>query len=260
MPKYFDIHSHINFENFDVDRDEVISRAKESNTWMINVGTGLQTSKEVVKLAEENEGMFAIIGLHPLYVNEERFNEEEFERLIQNPNVVGIGECGMDFSRLKNEEEKVIQQEDFEKQIRLAVKYEKPIMIHCRDAYPEVLEILASFKEEVGDKLRVNFHFFAGTEDQARQILSMGFFVSFTGVITFAKDYIPLVNLVPLDRMMSETDCPFVAPVPHRGKRCEPGFVKEVIKKIAEIKGLDEEVVRVQIIENIGLFFKIPVA
>lgn len=260
MPKCFDIHAHINFKNFDNDRDEIISRAKESDTWMINVGTGLETSKEVIKLAEDNEGMFAIVGLHPLYTKEEDFNEEEFEKLVQNEKVVGVGECGLDFSRLEDEGEKELQKNVFIKQIELALKYDKALMIHCRDAYPEVLEILEEYYEKVGDKLRVNFHFFAGTQEEAKKILDLGFYVSFTGVITFAKDYESLVKMVPLDRIMSETDCPFVAPIPYRGRRCEPVYVEEVVKKIALIKELEIDVVRKQILKNIAKFFKITIA
>ena len=145
----------------------------------------------------------------------------------------------------------------FEAQIDIAVKYNKPLMIHCRDAYPEVLKILTDKKEIHGDKLRGNFHFFAGTLEEAQQILDLGFNFSFTGVITFAKQYEDLVKMAPLDRIFSETDCPYVTPAPYRGKRNEPAYVSEVVKKIAEIKEMDTEAVNAQIVKNAVNFFSL---
>lgn len=249
MMKYIDIHAHINFEDYDNDRDQVISRTKESETLVIGVGTDKKTSKEVTDLSDNNDNMYAIIGLHPLYVQEEDFDTSIYNDLVKNPKVVGIGECGLDFSREVSKDKQI---EVFKKQIELALQYEKPLMIHCREAYPEVLSILKQYPG-----IRANFHFFSGTIEEAKEILDLGFYVSFTGVITFAKDYEELVNLVPINRIMSETDCPYVTPVPYRGKRNEPIYVKEVVKKIAEIKEMDEEEVRKNILQNAKSFFKI---
>ena len=279
-PKFIDIHSHVQFNAFADDCDDVVNRAVSSNTWMINVGTNLKTSTDAVNLADKfSEGVYAIIGLHPIHTNAsyhdkeeigeesepfnskgEVFNLEAFEKLISNPKVVGVGECGLDFFRIEGDKSEYIkkQTEAFEAQIDLAVKYDKPLMIHCRDAYPEVLDILSKKKEIYGEKLRGNFHFFAGTLEDAQKILDLGFNFSFTGVITFAKQYEELVKMAPLGRIFSETDCPYVAPVPYRGQRNEPVYVSEVAKKIAEIKGLDQNLVADQLVQNAIDFFKLP--
>ncbi len=268
-PDFIDIHSHLQFPVFNEDLESVIERAFENKTWVINVGTNFKTSSEAVDIAERySEGMYAIIGLHPIYTNKsfqdedgngEDFDREKFEELIKNPKVVGVGECGLDFFRIEGDREENIQKqkEIFEAQIDLAAKYDKPLMIHCRDAYPEVLEILSKKKSEYGDKVRANFHFFAGSLEDTQKILDLGFNFSFTGVITFAKDYEKLVKMAPIERIFSETDCPYVAPVPHRGKRNEPVFVSEVVKKIAEIKELDYEEVKRTLVQNALDFFGI---
>lgn len=278
-PKFIDIHSHVQFSAFTEDFDEVIKRSLDSDTWMINIGTNLKTSKDALALSEKYpEGVFTIIGLHPVHANAsfhdkeelgeegkpftskgEEFNVEEFEKLISHPKVVGVGECGLDFFRIEGDKEIYIQRQvkAFESQIDLAVKYDKPIMIHCRDAYPEVLEILSKKKDIYGEKLRGNFHFFAGTLEDAQKILDLGFNFSFTGVITFAQQYEELVKMAPLDRIFSETDCPYVTPAPHRGKRNEPVFVSEVVKKIAEIKGLGFEEVSAKLAQNAIDFFRL---
>lgn len=297
---HIDTHAHVNFPVFDADRAEVIARAHSEGVAMINVGTTLDASRDIVALAEQYEsGVYAIVGVHPLHVkydknltNEdqeavasidapidssaeipahyshdytEHFNEVEFEKLISHPKVVGIGECGIDIfwlsPELDNETDRAallkLQETVFRKQIQLAVKYDKPIMIHARESYKKILEILDEEFITHGAKLRGNAHFFAGTVEEAQAFLDRGFTVSFTGVITFAKQYEELVRYVPLEKMLSETDCPFVAPAPHRGKRNEPVFVKEVVKKIAEIKGLDEELVRATLLENAKRQFRI---
>jgi TatD DNase family protein len=276
-PQFVDVHSHVQFNAFSEDFDEVIKRSIDTDTWMINVGTNLRTSKESVAMSEKYpEGVFSIIGLHPIHTSAsfhdkdeigeegepfnskgEEFNIEEFEKLISHPKVVGVGECGLDFFRIEGDKEIYIEKQikAFESQIELAVKYDKPLMIHCRDAYPEVLKILEEKKKVHGDRLRGNFHFFVGSLETAQNILELGFNFSFTGVITFAKQYEDLVRVAPLDRIFSETDCPYVAAVPYRGSRNEPVYVSEVVKKIAEIKGLDLEVVKAQLVKNACDFF-----
>lgn len=278
-PKFIDVHAHVQFNAFAEDFDEVVKRAIESDTWMINVGTNFKTSSDAVALADKfSEGVYAIIGLHPIHTNisyhdkdeigeesepfnskGEEFNIDEFEKLISHPKVVGVGECGLDFFRIEGDRAEYIekQKKAFESQIDLAVKYDKPLMIHCRDAYPEVLEILSKKREVYGENLRGNFHFFAGTLEEAQKILDLGFNFSFTGVITFAKQYEELVKMAPLERIFSETDCPYVAPVPYRGQRNEPVYVSEVAKKIAEIKGLDENMVSETLVKNAIDFFRL---
>jgi len=277
MLKYIDIHSHINFAAYDEDRNEVIKRTLENDTWIINVGTKTETSEYAVKLAEEfDEGVYAIVGLHPIHSNKsfhdkeelgsegkpfnssgENFDYEFYKKLVAHPKVVGIGECGLDYFRTLDPAERDKQKSVFRQQVELAIEFDKPLMIHCREAYEDVLEILNEYKLDAGEKLRGNVHFFAGSLEIAKQFLDLGFTMSFTGVITFAKDYEELVKFVPMDKIMSETDCPYVTPAPHRGKRNEPIYVQEVAKKIAEIKELNEEEVREKLVENARKFWGI---
>jgi TatD DNase family protein len=254
-PEYIDVHAHLNFVDFDTDREELIRNTLNQNTWMINVGTNLETSKRVLELAKKyDEGVYAIVGLHPTEVATERFDIEEFEKLVADSKVVAIGECGIDVFRIEDTAEKErllkMQAEDFKKQIDLAVKYDKPIMIHARESYDKILEILDDSLRVHGAKLRGNAHFFVGTIEEAKAFLDRGFTLSFTGVITFAKQYEELVKYAPLDMILSETDCPFVAPVPYRGRRNQPIYVKEVVSRIAALKGLDEETVKKALISN----------
>jgi len=270
--KYVDIHAHLTFKDFDTDRSEVLSRMGDAQVAAINVGVDAGSSREVIDLAQistaESTQLRAVVGLHPVYVADLKTKtaiQTEIATIahlaVSSQYVVGIGECGLDYFRLKGEteeeraHEKSLQEYAFRLQIEMAVSLNKPIMIHCRNAYPEVLEILREYKKQYDDALRVNFHFFAGTADELDQIIEMGFYISFTGVVTFAKEYEDIVKRVPLDRFMIETDCPYVAPVPHRGKRNEPSFVVEMAKKIAEIRGEDEDVMAAQILENTKQFF-----
>ena len=168
--------------------------------------------------------------------------------------MVAIGECGLDFYRL--ERESVAKQQDaFVRQIELANEVGKPLMLHIRQAYKEAYEIL-----KVRAKVLGNLHFFAGTTEEAKPFLDLGFSFSFTGVISFARSYDEVLRFLPLDRIMSETDAPYVAPAPHRGMRNEPSYVVEVVKKIAEIRGEEQEKVRTQLLENARRFFGISLA
>jgi TatD DNase family protein len=184
--------------------------------------------------------------VHPVD-NEEKvrgiFDEKEFEKLVASPKVVAIGECGLDWFRMGEvtEEERSRQVKLFKQQIEFALKHDKPLMLHCRDSYSDVLDILEVYKKEYGEKLRGNSHFFAGSVKEAQRFFDIGFTVSFTGVITFTHDYNEVIKYAPSDMIMSETDAPFVAPVPYRGKRNEPTYVIEVVKRLAELKGVGEE-------------------
>jgi TatD DNase family protein len=258
MWKYIDIHSHLNFPEYDADREEVIARMKELGVATITVGTSLETSQSAVALAEQHDNIFACIGIHPIDDPSSVFDEKEFEKLVSHPKVVAIGECGLDYGREGNmsEEQKKTQAELFIKQIEFAVKHDKPIMIHARNTHVDILEMLKTKKAEHGETLRGNVHFFSGTLEEALAYHSLDFSTSFTGVITFAREYSKLVREIPFDQMMSETDAPFVAPIPYRGRRNEPSYVIEVVRKIAEIKGLDEEIVREALIKTAVAKFK----
>ena len=251
-PKYFDIHSHLPFEQYDEDRENVIKNLENEGIFTISVGTDLEASKKAVLLAEKSENLFATIGLHPDDNKKVIFSEKEFERLVSHPKVVAIGECGLDYFRLKTEvvSEKKRQRDDFERQINFALKYNKPLMLHIRNAYDDALDILASYKKEYGEKLRGDSHFFAGNLEVAKKFLELGFSLSFTGVLTFARDYDEVVKYAPLSMIMSETDAPYVAPVPFRGKRNEPAYVKEVVASIAKIRGEDLTEVKRAMVDN----------
>lgn len=301
--KYIDIHSHVNFKAFDEDRDAVIRRALDAGVAVINVGTQIDTSRKAVEMAHEYDGVYAIIGLHPIHTGAsyhdtkelgeegkaftqsvdvgdlalprtksasptftagftsrgEVFNYEEYKKLIADPKVVAIGECGLDYYRC-TPETIAKQKEAFIAQIKLANEFGKPLMLHIRNnpedktlnAYMDALEILKEHLD--GESLpagrRGDVHFFAGTLEDAKAFNDFGFTLSFTGVVTFTHDYDEVVRQTPLEMIMSETDSPYITPVPYRGKRNEPVYVTEVVKKIAEIKGLGVDQVAEQLMTN----------
>lgn len=255
-----------------MDRGEVLERLKEAQTWVINVGTQYETSKRALELAESaREGIYATVGLHPTHTgpsfydaNElgkegeefvkkgEIFYAEAYRHLAESEKVLAIGECGLDYFRLPPES-KDIQKKVFIEQIHLANKINKPLMLHIRDAYTDAYEII---KSEA--KVRANVHFFSGDWQTAKKFLDLGFTLSFTGVVTFARNYDEVIKNMPLDSILSETDSPYVAPVPFRGGRNESYYVSEVVKKIAEIRNVEEGVMAETLVKNALQFFKIP--
>ncbi len=257
MLKYFDIHSHLNFHDYDLNREAVMERLALSETGTIVVGTDLESSKWAVEIAEKYENVYACIGVHPVDDPTRIFDKKLFVDLVKHPKIVAVGECGLDFFHNKKEIDFERQKSEFLKHIEFALEYDKPIMIHSRDAYDEVLEILEPLKKEYGERLRGNSHFFTGSLEQAKRYWAIGFTTSFTGVITFTHDYDEVIKNTPLNMIMSETDAPWVAPVPYRGKRNEPSFVVEVVKKIAEIRGEDLETVQKALVENACRAYKI---
>ena len=276
MIKYFDIHSHLDFSEYSPDFGSVIERMNQNEVGTITVGTDLESAKRAVALAEKYENIWACIGIHPADNHNEIWNETEFEKLVQHSKVVAIGECGLDFFRLPVNEatgepdlekvviEKARQQELFEKQIQFAIKYNKTLMIHCRDiknsnlVYEETYKTLKKYKLE-NPALRIHLHFFAGDLEITKKFLELDATFSFTGVITFTNQYDEVIKFLPLEKIMSETDAPFVAPVPYRGKRNEPTYVVEVVKKLAELKGISVEVLSQAIFENIKRVFSISI-
>ena len=275
-PRLIDIHSHINFNAFKDDADAVIRRTLDDGVWTILVGSQIDTSRRAVAYAEKYpEGIYATVGLHPIHLSDtyvdakeinadgvpgfktrvERFNYEAYKELVEHPKTIAIGECGLDYYRVSGgEEARQLQKDTFRQQIALAREIKKPLMIHCRNAYEDVLQIL---RDEHAEEIGGDIHFFAGSWDTARQFLNLGFYLSFTGVITFARDYDEVVRNAPLDRIMVETDAPYVTPEPHRGKRNEPLFVVYTAKKIAEIKKLPEDNVYQHLVANTRKLFHI---
>ncbi len=256
--KYIDIHCHLNLEQFALDREEVIVRARAKEVGMIVVGTNLKTSRLAVKIAEENPDIWAIVGLHPVEIPCEQFDFDIYKKLADHPKVVGIGECGFDYFR-QGYENRSIQQEVFEKQIAIANEVKKPLMLHLRNglqshqnAYKDALDILKNHAKVPGDA-----HFFAGNWEEGKQFLDLDFRLSFTGVITFARDYDEVIRNTPLNMIISETDSPFVAPLPNRGDRNEPAFVVEIAHTIASVRGETREKVLPHLIDNARKLFSI---
>ncbi len=243
--------------NFDEDRSVVMSRMKENSVATIVVGVDAKTSISAVELAEKEKNIYACVGLHPTDNTKEDFDMDFYKELLAHERVVAVGECGLDYFHSDGSaDDKGRQMELFEKHIELAVNANKSMMIHCRpskntfDAYEDILEILEDKKKKFGDRLRGNVHFFVGNMAIAEKFFELDFAVSFTGVITFTSDYDEVVKNAPLDKILSETDAPFVAPEPFRGKRNEPVHVKHVIERIAELRGEDVEFIGAQLVKN----------
>lgn len=242
MSEYIDIHCHPNFPQYDADRAEVIQKMKDEGVWGICVGTDEKISRESVELASAHDHLFASIGLHPTHA-ENDFDTGVYAEIAGNKKVVAVGECGLDyFRRDGSQTEKELQKSIFIKHVELARDKSLPLMIHCRpsagsmDAYEDILVILSNYRD-----VRGNVHFFVGNLDITKKFLDIGFTMSFTAVITFTHDYDDVIKFLPIEKIMSETDSPFVAPASHRGQRNEPVYVKEVVKRIAELKGLSVE-------------------
>lgn len=280
--KYIDIHSHLNLSPLLETKDALLARMRDDQIGTITVGTGLETSKIAVAIAEGNPDMcWATVGFHPcecgdpLHASGEgglrsKPGEDfaELELLAHHPQVVAIGETGLDYFHEDTPESRQSQTEIFKKHIELAIKVQKPLMLHVRsskgsdDAYYDALSILASYTPHPnplpkGEGIRANFHFFSGSKKCMEDIIAAGFTISVDGPITFVTEYDEMIKAVPLDKIMIETDAPYAAPKPYRGKTCEPWMVIEVAKKIAELKNLPEEAVREQLLKNTKAFFMI---
>jgi TatD DNase family protein len=281
--KYIDIHSHLGFEDYGKDQKEVIERMKRAEVATIVVGADLESSKEAVKVATENENIWACIGMHPNHNLVEVFDEKKYEELVKNPKVVAIGECGLEYFKLTGDIERIKarQKENFVKQIEFAIKHKKPLMLHIRNfdnksrqdipknrlspdrahfenilpssAHDDAYKILKKYEGKVFGDL----HFFTSNLKNAERFIALGFTISFPGIITYIRDFDKVIKSIPLDKIHAETDSPYAPPVPHRGERNEPSYVIEVYKKIAEIREEDFEVVRRQLLENAKRVFGI---
>lgn len=236
----FDTHVHLNAEQYNEDLQEVIDRArKEGVSNMVVVGFDRPTILKAMELAESYDFIYACVGWHP--VDAIDMTDEDLvwiEELSKHPKVVAIGEMGLDYYWDKSPKE--IQKEVFRKQIRLAKKVKLPIVIHNRDATADIVEIL---KEEGADEVGGIMHCFSGSPEVAKECVKLNFYISLGGPVTFknAKKPKEVVAEIPLDKLLIETDCPYLTPHPYRGKRNEPSYVKLVAEQIAEIKGLTLE-------------------
>ncbi len=258
-PRYCDSHTHVNFPQFEGREEEVISEAREQGVWMINVGTSKTSSQKAIDIAERyDEGVYATVGVHPVDAAEGVVCKAgELRHLTLSNKVVGIGECGLDFFHIYDEESKRRQREAFVEQIELANEAKLPLMLHIRsgkggDAYAETLALLKKYAAVPG-----NAHFFAGTEDNARDFLSLGFTLSFNGVLTITDDYNELVTYPPLDAILSETDAPYVAPKVIRGRENRPVYVTEAAHAIASLRPEDDDRVYEALFSNARRVFSL---
>lgn len=266
--KYFDAHCHIQFPQYDEDRPELMASMEEAGVGGIVVGVDLPSSQRAIELVQGSPTLFASAGLHPNSAKE--FLEtgiEPFAELAADPKVVAIGECGLDNFRPEDAEAvKPLQREVFLAHVELAARFRKPLMIHARpakgtqDAYHDLIDILANAKREHGDALTGNIHFFVGGIEEARKLIELDFTLSYTAVLTFARDYDEVVRFAPMSHLITETDSPYVAPAPNRGKRNDPRAIPAVIDAIASIRNEGPEQVRVHILQNVERIFKLPSA
>jgi len=271
-----DTHAHLNFSAYKDDAEETAKRALDQDTWIINIGSQCSTSERAVLMAEKYpEGVFAAIGIHPIHLSElvfkdkvdddeevefypsvEEFDEEKYLNLAKSKKVVAIGEIGLDY--FHNSENKERQKEVFGEQIGLAIKLNLPIIVHCREAHNDIIEILRGKKEIYGEKLKGVVHCFSGRLSQAKIYTEeFGFFLGFNGIITFDRSYDKVLREIDLKYILTETDCPYLTPIPFRGKRNEPLYVKYVAEKIAEIKGTKIEEIEKTTTESAKKLFKI---
>ena len=254
----FDSHCHPQFPQYESDREEMIKRALDEGVFMICVGTDFETSKKAVELTEKHEGIWTSAGLHPNDNLDEEFKSEPYEEVLVKSKVVAFGEIGLDYYRTGKPEDQKTQEQRFEEQLDLAVKINKPLIIHCRNAHQDLIENL-KLKIENSAALRGVIHSFTGTIEEAKKYLDLGFYLGFNGILTFTGQYDEIVRYVPLERILLETDAPYLSPVPFRGKRNEPLYVKYVAEKIAGLKGLSYNQVAEQTFENTKELFGIKI-
>lgn len=274
-----DTHCHLNFSTYKEDKEAVIKRAIEAGlSSMFNVGSQWDTSVKAVELAEQYPNLYAAIGLHPIHLFEQEVDEEEshfitraevfdykkyFDLARSSSKVVAIGECGLDYywwpQDKTKEEVKSMQAELFSQQLNLATDLNLPVISHCREAYTDLINIIKKHLQK-GQKIKGVSHCFLGNKQEAKEFLDLGFMLSFTGIITFKNvnpELLEVIKETPIERIMVETDSPYLAPHPYRGKRNEPAMVVEVARKIAEVKGLTIKEVDEITTQNAGNFFKI---
>ncbi|OHA02074.1 MAG: hypothetical protein A3H71_01710 [Candidatus Sungbacteria bacterium RIFCSPLOWO2_02_FULL_48_13b] len=271
IPNIIDSHAHVQFPAYDEDREAVISRALDGGIWMVNIGTQELTSRDAIELAEKYpKGVYATIGFHPGHIgashhdewektapSEEVFDIGALRALAEHTKVVGIGECGLDYYRIQDSVVRIKQEEIFRAQVGLAHELQKPLVIHCRDAFSDLIRILNSESLFLNSGGAGAVHFFSGTVEDARKLMDLGFYLGFGGVVTFAKAYERVVREIPLERIVLETDAPYVAPVPYRGKRNEPLYIEAVAEKIAEWKDVSVDGVRRITTKNAKILFRI---
>lgn len=252
---FIDTHAHLDFHQYDCDREEVINRAYHHDLKaIVNIGIDLETSLASVDLTDEYDGLFAAIGYHPHAAKQ--FNSvasTKLKALARHKKVVAIGEIGLDYYR--NLSPRETQQEVFRRQIRLAKQLDLPLVVHIRQAYEDAKMIL---KEEGAAEVGGVLHCFSGDESMATWAIGEGFYLAFTGVVTFPRSRaLQIAATIPLENLLLETDCPFLAPVPYRGKRNEPSYLKQSAECIAEARGIAVSSVAESTTQNARTLFRL---
>lgn len=249
--RIIDSHAHYDDSSFDADREEVLRELFSGEICkIVNIGCSVKSSYSSVKLAEEYEGIYAAVGLHPDAADEiDRI--DEIRRLCDNKKVVAVGEIGLDYHY--EEHSRDIQKKAFEEQLKLAVELDMPVVIHSRDAWEDTMELLRKYRP------KGVMHCFSGSAEIAREIVGMGMYVGFTGVVTFknAKKALKALEAVPKDRLLVETDCPYMAPEPNRGKRNYSGYLPYTIAAVAAAKGVSPDEMAEITAENAERLFNI---
>lgn len=239
----FDTHAHYDDEVFDEDRDLVLSSLEEGGVGLaVNICASPASLHRITQLVDKYPFLYGAVGIHPDHaaeLNEEMF--EEISRLAENEKIVAIGEIGLDYYWDTSPHD--VQKIWFERQLTLALEKDLPVVIHSREATQETLEIMRRFYKESGGKLRGVIHCFSGSAEIAKEYTDMGFYIGVGGVVTFknGKKLKEVVETMPLDKLVIETDCPYLAPVPHRGKRNDSTLLKLVIEEIATLRGMSTE-------------------
>ena len=256
-----DTHAHLDYPDYDPDRAEIISRATDAGvTEIISIGTKIESSTRAVELAENFPNIWATVGIHPCDVDEAPDDAvERLRGLAESRRVVAVGEIGLDYHHLPENPEAVPankkrQADLFRSQLELSAELGLNAVIHQRDSWDDTLNILREFTGRV----RGVFHCFGGTIEQAREVIALGHLVSFTGIVTFknARQVQATAQNVAFDQFMVETDCPYLAPVPDRGKRCEPAHTRRVAEQIAQLRGVTLEEIAARTTETARNFFR----
>ncbi|MDA0692418.1 MAG: YchF/TatD family DNA exonuclease [Nitrospinae bacterium] len=238
-----DTHAHLDMDQYDADRDEVIERARANGVdYILNIGCDVESSARSLELAEQYDFIYATAGIHPHDVKSiDDTTYAELRRLLAHPRMVAVGEIGLDY--FKNYSPQDLQRTHFRNQLELAKELDKPIIIHCRDANEDMISILSEFYKPNNRARSGIFHCFSGDQKLADKALEMGFYISFSGSVTFKKsdELRAVAKTIPADRLFVETDCPFLTPAPNRGKRNEPSFVHHTAQLVAEVRGLRVE-------------------
>ena len=251
----FDTHAHMNDPAFDEDREEMILGLKEKGVaYVMNVGCCLESSGDCIKLAEQYPFVYASVGSHPDSADE--VNDavlEQYRQMAQHPKVLAIGEIGLDY--YYETIPRNVQQQAFRMQLALAKELDMPVIVHERNAHDDGMRIVKEFKGVTGV-----FHCYSGSAEMARQLVDMGWYIGFTGVLTFknARKAVETAERIPLERIVLETDCPFMAPEPFRGKRNDPGYMYRMAERLAEIRGIPVEMVHQVTMENAKRLYRLP--